>query len=170
MSYNISAYVERKGGDGKWELVTERPVSSNLKYVFEDYRNFRQLNWEDVSDGLQKKYAKEDDGTCFANFYVATLDELEEKVSADARTAYTRMNMVVRALGCSRIYNDDGEEMDSGGDDGKLTIPISKSLVEDIQLEYATIRNVGQREAFDLIVSEVMTDYNAAYRVVFTLI
>lgn len=176
MSYNITAYVERKNKDtGKWELVTEKPISSYLKYIFEDYNEYPKLNWEDLSIGLQEKYKKEKNEStgeemCYASFYTKTTQELEDAVSTKIHNAYTKLNMVVKALGCSRVYSDDGDELESWGDDegNKLTFPINKQLVEDLQYGYETMRSIGQREAIDLILSEY-TEYGEDYRVVFAL-
>ena len=177
MSYNITAYVERKNKDtGKWELVTEKPISSYLKYIFEDYNEYPKLNWEDLSDGLKGIYPLETldsttgEAKCYTSFYTKTTQELEDDVSSKIHDAYTKLNMVVKALGCSRVYSDDGDELESWGDDegNKLTFPINKQLVEDLQYGYETMRSIGQREAIDLILSEY-TEYGEDYRVVFAL-
>ena len=78
--------------------------------------------------------------------------------------------MVVKALGCSKVYSDDGEELEPWGDEDneKLTFPINKRLVEDLQYGYETMRSIGQREAIDLVLSEY-TEYGEEYRVVFVL-
>lgn len=162
MGVNVSAYVERKGADGKWELVTAKSVCSNLKYVIEDYNELPRVDWNDLSDGLKEKYTLEKDDTtgearCYANFYSTTLQELEQSVSAHTKETFVRINTIVTALGAPRIYNDDGEEMDWGGgadESSNLTIPVRKTLIEDLQLAYATIRQIGLQEAFDLFVSE----------------
>lgn len=157
MGVNVSAYVERKGADGKWELVTAKPVCSNLKYVIEDYSELPRVKWDELSDGLKGKYKLGDNGECYETFHVVTLDELEQKLSARTKETFVRINTIVSALGAPRIYNDDGEEMDWGGgadESSNLTIPVRKSLIEDLQVAYATIRQIGLQEAFDLFVSE----------------
>lgn len=178
MGYNIAAYVERKNKDtGKWELVTEKPISSYLKYIFDDYKYYPKLNWEDLSIGLQEKYKKgiddfTDEETCYASFYAKTTQELEDSVSSKIHDAYTKLNMVIKALGCSRIYSDDGDEIEPWDDDGKeedkLTLPINKQLVEDLQYGYGLMRNIGQKEAIDLVLSEYI-EQGWDYRVVFVL-
>ena len=175
MGYNIGAYVEHKNKDtGKWELVTEKPISSYLKYIFEDYQDYPKLNWEDLSAGLQEKYKKEKDSegkeVCYASFYTKTVQELEDEVSKKIHDAYTKLNVVVRALGCVRMYSDDGDELEPWEDESaeKLTFPINKSLVEDIQYGYNTMRNIGQMEAMDLAISEYI-EYGEEYRVVFVM-
>jgi hypothetical protein len=175
MGYNIAAYVERKNKDtGKWELVCKKPISSYLKYIFDDYQDYPRLKWEDLSSGLQEIYKKEKDSegkeVCYASFYTKTTQELEDSVSSKIHDAYTKLNMVVKALGCSRVYSDDGEELEPWGDDeeDKLTFPINKRLVEDLQYGYEVMRSIGQKEAIDLVLSEY-TEYGEDYRVVFVL-
>ena len=175
MGYNISAYVEHKNKDtGKWDLVTEKPVSSYLKYIFDDFQDYPKLKWEDLSEGLQNIYKREKDEStgeerCYASFYTKTTQELEDAVSSQIHDAYTKLNVIVKALGCGRMYSDDGDELDWGDDDKeKLTLPINKSLVDDLQWGYDTMRKIGQREALDLVLSEY-TEYGEDYRVVFVL-
>lgn len=175
MGYNIAAYVEHKNKDtGNWELVTEKPISTCLKYIFDDYQEFPKLEWDNLSQGLKDRYKKEKDSEgrelCYAGFYTKTPLELEDAVSDKIKDTYTRLNVVVKALGCSRVYSDDGDEIEPWGDDekDKLTFPINKQLVEDLQYGYENMRNIGQREAFDLMVSEY-TEYGEDYRVVFVL-
>lgn len=176
MGYNIAAYVEHKNKDtGKWELVTETPISSYLKYIFKDYQDYPKLNWKDLSSGLQEKFKKEKNEStgeevCYASFYTQTMQKLENDVSTDIHDAYTKLNMIVKALGCSRVYSDDGDELDSWNDEGndKLTLPINKQLVEDLQYGYEEMRNIGQKEAIDLVLSEY-AEYGEDYRVVFVL-
>lgn len=175
MGYNIAAYVEHKNKDSnKWELMCKKPVSCYLKYIFDDYQNYPKLNWEDLSVGLQAIYKKEKDSegkeVCYASFYTKTTQELENVVSSKIRNAYTKLNMVVTALGCSRVYSDDGEELEPYDDENneKLTFPINKQLIEDLQYGYDIMRSIGQREAIDLIFSEY-TEYGEEYRVVFVL-
>ena len=175
MGYNIAAYVEHKNKDtGKWELVCKKPISSYLKYIFDDYQDYPRLKWEDLSSGLQEIYKKEKDSegkdVCYASFYTKTTQELEDSVSSKIHDAYTKLNMVVKALGCSRVYSDDGEELEPWGDDeeDKLTFPINKRLVEDLQYGYEVMRSIGQKEAIDLVLSEY-TEYGEDYRVVFVL-
>ena len=175
MGYNIGAYVEHKNKDtGKWDLVCKKPISSYLKYIFDDYQDYPKLKWEDLSSGLQEIYKKEKDSegkeVCYASFYTKTTQELEDAVSSKIHNAYTKLNMVVKALGCSKVYSDDGEELEPWGDEDneKLTFPINKRLVEDLQHGYETMRSIGQREAIDLVLSEY-TEYGEEYRVVFVL-
>ena len=143
MGYNIGAYVEHKNKDtGKWDLVCKKPISSYLKYIFDDYQDYPRLKWEDLSSGLQEIYKKEKDSegkeVCYASFYTKTTQELEDAVSSKIHNAYTKLNMVVKALGCSKVYSDDGEELEPWGDEDneKLTFPINKRLVEDLQYGY----------------------------------
>ena len=175
MGYNIGAYVEHKNKDtGKWDLVCKKPISSYLKYIFDDYQDYPRLKWEDLSSGLQEIYKKEKDSegkeVCYASFYTKTTQELEDAVSSKIHNAYTKLNMVVKALGCSKVYSDDGEELEPWGDEDneKLTFPINKRLVEDLQYGYETMRSIGQREAIDLVLNEY-TEYGEGYRVVFVL-
>ena len=175
MGYNIGAYVEHKNKDtGKWDLVCKKPISSYLKYIFDDYQDYPRLKWEDLSSGLQEIYKKEKDSegkeVCYASFYTKTTQELEDAVSSKIHNAYTKLNMVVKALGCSKVYSDDGEELEPWGDEDneKLTFPINKRLVEDLQYGYETMRSIGQREAIDLVLNEY-TEYGEEYRVVFVL-
>ena len=175
MGYNIAAYVEHKNKNlNKWELVCKKPVSCYLKYIFDDYQNYPKLNWEDLSVGLQAIYKKEKDSegkeVCYASFYTKTTQELENAVSSKIRNAYTKLNMVVKALGCSKVYSDDGEELEPWDDENneKLTFPINKQLIEDLQYGYDIMRSIGQREAIDLILNEY-TEYGEEYRVVFVL-
>ena len=175
MGYNIGAYVEHKNKDtGKWDHVGQKPISSYLKYIFDDYQDYPRLKWEDLSSGLQEIYKKEKDSegkeVCYASFYTKTTQELEDAVSSKIHNAYTKLKMVVKALGCSKVYSDDGEELEPWGDEDneKLTFPINKRLVEDLQYGYETMRSIGQREAIDLVLSEY-TEYGEEYRVVFVL-
>ena len=175
MGYNIGAYVEHKNKDtGKWDLVCKKPISSCRKYIFDDYQDYPRLKWEELSSGLQEMYKKEKDSegkeVCYASFYTKTTQELEDAVSSKIHNAYTKLNMVVKALGCSKVYSDDGEELEPWGeeDNEKLTFPINKRLVEDLQYGYETMRSIGQREAIDLVLSEY-TEYGEEYRVVFVL-
>ena len=175
MGYNIGAYVEHKNKDtGKWDLVTENPVSSYLKYIFDDYQEYPKLDWEKLSTGLQGKYKKEQDPggneVCYATFYTKTISDLENEVSTKIHDAYTKLNMVVKALGCNKVYSDDGDELEPWGEDDKeqLTFPINKQLVEDLQYGYDTMRDIGRMEAINLVLSEY-TKYDEEYRVVFVL-
>ena len=168
MGVDVSAYVERKNKDtGKWELVTENAVSTRLKYVIEDYNELPRMKWEDLSEGMQAKFKKDENGNVFCNFHVTTLDDLEKSVSSRAHDVFSRMNTIVKALGVDRIYSDDGDEIDCYGEDTKekLTFPVSKSLIEDLQVGCNEIRKVGQQEAFDLLVSEYVS-YDAECRII----
>ena len=176
MGYNIGAYVEHKNKDtGKWELVTQNPISSYLKYIFKDYKDYPKLKWEDLSSGLQEKFKKEKNEStgeevCYANFYTQTMQNLEDAVSSEIHNSYTKLNMVVKALGCPRVYSDDGDELEPWGDEekDKMTFPINKQLVEDLQFGYEEMRSIGQKEAIDLVLSEYV-EYGEDYRVVFVL-
>lgn len=170
MGVNVSAYVERKNQDGSWELVTAAPVSSNLKHILKDYNEYGRLQWEDLSDGLKEKFKKDENGNCYCTFHTVTMSELEGEVESSLKQTFTRVNTIVEALGCSRIYSDDGEETGWGADDDekgkdKLTFPINKKLVEDLQYALDTMRDIGRREAFDLFVDEHM-EWGKEYRVV----
>ena len=171
MGYDVSAYVEKKNANGKWELVTPRAVSSRLKYIFDDYNKFPTLSWDEVSDGLKEMYKKDENGNVYSSFHVATLQELEDKSGAKINETFTRLNVIVKALGCERVFSDDGDELEPWGDDeekDKLTFPINKQLVEDLQYGFETVRQIGQREAFDLFISEYI-NYDGEYRIVFTV-
>jgi hypothetical protein len=171
MGYDISAYVEKKDGD-KWVLVSERPISSRLKYIIDDYKDFNGLNWDDLSDGLKGIFKKDEDGKVYHNFYVARIEDIEAKIAGKIKESYVRLNTIVKALGCQRFQSDDGEELEPWGDDEdkeKLTLPINKQLIDELQYDISDIRKIGQREAFDLFASELMSDYDATYRIVFVL-
>jgi hypothetical protein len=177
MGYDVSAYVEKKNKEtGKWDLVTPQAVSARLKYIFDDYNKFPQVKWDDLSDGMKGMYKQEKDDTtgearCYTNFYVTTLQELEDKTSDKINDCFTRLNMVVKALGCERVFSDEGDELEPWGDDekkDKLTFPINKQLIEDLQYGYETMRQIGQREAFDLFISEYI-HYDGEYRIIFTV-
>lgn len=171
MGYDVSAYVEKKNADGKWELVTPEAVSSRLKYIFEDYKEFPEVKWDDLSDGMKEKFKKDENGQVYSTFHTATLQALEDKTSTKINEVFTRLNMIVKALGCGKVYSDDGEELEPWGDDekkDKLTFPINKELVEDLQYGYEDMRKVGQREAFDLFISEYI-GWDGEYRIIFTV-
>ena len=171
MGYDVSAYVEKKNADGKWELVTPDAVSSRLKYIFEDYKEFPEVKWDDLSDGMKEKFKKDENGQVYSTFHTATLQTLEDKTSTKINEVFTRLNMIVKALGCGKVYSDDGEELEPWGDDekkDKLTFPINKELVEDLQYGYEDMRKVGQREAFDLFISEYI-GWDGEYRIIFTV-
>jgi hypothetical protein len=168
MGVNVSAYVERKNQDGSWELVTTSPVSSNLKNILKDYNEYGNLEWDDLSAGLKEKFKKDESGNCYCSFHTVTMSELEGEVESSLKQTFTRVNTIVEALGCTRIYRDDGEELgwgDDGEDKDKLTFPINKKLVEDLQYALDTMRDIGRREAFDLFVDEHM-EWGKEYRVV----
>lgn len=175
MGYNIAAYVEHKNKDtSKWELVCRKPISTCLKYILNDFNEYPKLKWEDISTGLQEIYKKDKDSegneVCYATFYTQTPDELESAVGRKIKDVFTRLNVIVRALGCQRVFSDEGEELEPWGDEDseKLTYPINKQLIEDLQFGYENMRNVGQRESFDLFLSE-FTEYGEEYRVVFVM-
>lgn len=173
MSMNLSAYVEKKNMEtGNWELVTEKPISTRLKYVIDDYDTYRRIAFEKLSDGLKTKY-KTDDGIQYGTFYHTTLDELESHINSSLTEQFSKVNMIVKALGCHRMYSDDGEELEYYGVDDdnakdKLTFPINKELVEDLQHACNSIRKIGQRETLDLIFNEHI-GYEGEYRVIFVL-
>lgn len=172
MSMNLSAYVEKKNVEtGNWELVTEKPISTRLKYVIDDYDTYRRIAFEQLSDGLKAKY-NTDDGIQYGTFYHTTLDELESHINSSLTEQFSKVNMIVKALGCHRMYSDDGEELEYYGDDDnakdKLTFPINKELVEDLQYACNSIRKIGQREALDLILNEHI-EYDGEHRVILVL-
>lgn len=172
MGYNLSAYVEQKDGDDKWVLTSDRPISSRLKYIIDDYKDFDSLDWDDLSDGLKGIFKKDEDGKVYYSFYVARIEDIEAKISEKIKETYVRINTIVKALGCQRFQSDDGEELEPWGDEEdkeKLTLPINKQLIDELQYAIADIRKIGQREAFDLFASELMSDYDAVYRIVFVL-
>lgn len=171
MGYDVSAYIEKKNAEGKWELVTPDAISARLKYIFEDYKEFPEVKWDDLSDGMKEKFKKDENGNVYSTFHATTLQALEDKTSTKINECFTRLNMIVKALGCSKVYSDDGEELAGWGDDekkDKLTFPINKELVEDLQYGYEDMRKVGQREAFDLFISEYI-EWNGEYRIIFTV-
>ena len=90
MGYDISAYVEKKDGD-KWVLVSERPISSRLKYIIDDYKDFNGLNWDDLSDGLKGIFKKDEDGKVYHNFYVARIEDIEAKIAGKIKESYVRL-------------------------------------------------------------------------------
>ena len=54
---NLSAYVEQKNNEtGKWELVTDTPISTRLKYIIDNYDTNPRVSWDELSDGLKEKY------------------------------------------------------------------------------------------------------------------
>lgn len=172
MGVDVSAYVEKKNKEtGKWELVTENPVSSRLKYILDDYNEIQKIGWDDLSDGLKEKFKKDDSGNVYANFHVTTLDELENSAARLTSETYTRINTIVKALGATRIYRDDGEELWGDGEGSKesLTFQVNKELVDDLQLAYGTIRSIGQREALDVVLSEHV-GYDTEYRIILTVV
>ena len=171
MGYDVSAYVEKKNADGKWELVTASAVSARLKYIFDDYKEFPEVRWDDLSDGMKEKFKKDDNGQVYTTFHATTLQELEDKSSKKISDCFTRLNFIVKALGCCKVYSNDGDELEPWGEDEKkekLTFPINKELIEDLQYGYEDMRKVGQREAFDLFISEFI-DWDGEYRIIFTV-
>ena len=159
MGVDVAAYVEKKNKEtGKWELSTQDAVSARLKYILEDWNDMKKVDWDDLSDGLQKKYPKDENGQTYATFHVTTLDNLEDAVAKKTTETFTRINTIVKALGADRVYSDDGEETWGGGDDSnkkdKLTIPINKDLIEDLQFAFSDVRKIGQMETLDLFLSE----------------
>ena len=117
MGYDISAYVEQKKDGDKWVLVSERPISSRLKYIIDDYKDFNDLNWDDLSDGLKGIFKKDEDGKVYHNFYVARIEDIEAKIAGKIKESYVRLNTIVKAMGCQRFQSDDGEELEPWGDD-----------------------------------------------------
>lgn len=173
MGVDVSAYVEKKNMEtGKWELSTQDAVSTRLKYILEGWNDMKNVDWEDLSEGLKNKYPKAADGTTYATFHVSTLDELEMEVSRKTAETFTRINTIIKALGVDRMYSDDGEEVESwsdggGGDDypNKLTIPVNRELIDDLQFAFSTVRQIGQRETLDLFLSEKI-GYDTEYRII----
>ena len=173
MGVDVAAYVERKNKEtNKWELVTESPVSTRLKYIIDDFDELPRIQWGDLSEGIQKKFPKDENGQAYATFYVTTLEDLEREVEKQTTSTFTRINTIVKALGAYRIYRDDGEESAWGGVDDdksdKLTIPVNKDLIEDLQMAFGDVRKIGQREALDLILSEYI-GYDTEYRVILSV-
>ena len=170
MGVHLSAYVEEKTDKG-WKMVSKESPSHYLESIFSTYsRDFRRENWDNLSDGLKKKYPKEEkENICYATFYVSTIEEIESKINANIHDIFTRLNLVLKALGSDRIYNDDGEE--SAGyeseSESKMTIPINKALMEDVQYGYSAMREIGQQEAFTLFMNQYIDDYSKSYRIVF---
>lgn len=173
MGMNLSAYVEKKNKEtGNWELVTEGPISTRLKYVIGDYDRKTKVLWDSLSNGLKEKFKKDpENGMVYANFYETTLEELESEVSSSLTSCFSKLNLIVKALGCDHIYSEDGEELEYLGEsskEDKLTFPINKELVEDLQYAFHDIRELGQREALDLILSEHI-GYEGEHRVILVL-
>lgn len=167
MSVNIAGYVEVKGEDGKWKLVTEHPVCSRLKYIIEDYHELPRLKWEDVSEGLQNRYQKDENGEVYASFYRTSLSDIETKISNEVKETFTKLNVIVEALGADKMYSDDGEEVMYGSDSkDNLTFPVNKTLIDTLQYGYEHMRKIGQKEAFDLFINEHI-DYGQEHRIVF---
>ena len=161
MGVSVLVYVERKNKDtGKWELTTEEPVTTRFNYIFNNStEEFPKLKWEDISDGLQKKFPRdEQSGADCAGFYSTTLDELEAGVAKTTSETFVRLNTIVKALGAQRFYRDDGEESWSDvperKDGADLTIPVSIALMDDLQYAFQDLRDIGHREAFDVILSD----------------
>ena len=181
MGVDVSAYVEKKNTEtGKWELSTMDAVSTRLKYILDEWNDMKKVDWEDLSEGLKNKYPKAADGTTYATFHVSTLDELEMEVSRKTTETFTRINTIIKALGVDRMYSDDGEEEEEeseswsgggggggGGDDysNKLTIPVNRELIDDLQFAFSTVRQIGQRETLDLFLSEKI-GYDTEYRII----
>ena len=170
MSMNLSAYVEKKNNEtGKWELVTDTPISTRLKYIIDNYDNNPRVSWDELSDGLKEKYKKDSEtGMVYGTFYETSLSELEDEVNSSLTKQFSKLNMIVKALGCCRMFSDDGEELeyfDDSNKKDKLTFQINKELIDDLQFAFHGIREVGQREALDLILSEYM-GYDGEFRVI----
>lgn len=167
MSINLSAYVEVKQDDGSWKLVTENPICTRLKYIIEDYDELPKLNWENLSSGMKEKF-KMEDGHCWATFHYTTLENLESKSEKDMTQIFTKVNLIVKAMGVECTHSDEGEDIDWGYGEPQnqgLTYQINKELVTDLQDELTRIRNIGQREAFDLFVSEHI-EWDKEHRIV----
>ena len=179
MGYNISAYVERKNSEtGEWELATPEPVSTCLKYVFDDFKDYPRIERSNVSKELQEKFKLEkvvdssgkETEVCYANFYTKTIQEIEDELTKEIKEVYTKLNMIVTALGCTKLYTNDGEEIDSWDESKeRLTFPINKTLIDDLQWGYNTMRKIGQKEMFDLVANEYTSYGSAECRVVFVL-
>jgi hypothetical protein len=86
------------------------------------------------------------------------LDELEAGVAKTTSETFVRLNTIVKALGAQRFYRDDGEESWSDvperKDGADLTIPVSIALMDDLQYAFQDLRDIGHREAFDVILSD----------------
>ena len=71
-------------------------------------------------------------------------------------------------MGVECTHNDEGEDIDWGCGEPQnmgLTYQVNKELITDLQEELTKIRNIGQREAFDLFVSEHV-DWGKEHRIV----
>lgn len=169
MGISVSAFIEVKNDKGNWELVGGgKPVSASVKYLIDDYHECPRLEWDDLSEGLQGVFKKDEDGRVYTTFYTTTLKELEEYTDKKVREVYTHINTIVKALGCARMYSDEGEEIDNWDTDEKekMTFPVNKQLIEDFQWALADNRRIGQREAFDLFIAD-NTEWGKEYRIVF---
>ena len=175
MGYNIAAYIEQKNDDGTWTLARKDPIASSLKYILGDEaRDGKRIQWDDLSDGLKEIFKKDENGNVYAGFTVLTIGEMETALNASIKETFTKLNTIVQALGCNKIYNDDGEEMDWGDDEDErkknpLTFPVNKSLIEDIQDGYIKMREIGQKETIDLIFNDAM-EYGKEYRIILATI
>ena len=111
MSANVSAYVEKFNEEKKeWDLATPNPISTRLNYILPDYNELPRLQHQDLSSELKSAFPVEESGQCYASFYTTTLEELEEKVNQDVRGIYSKLNVIIKAMGVHPIYTNDGEE------------------------------------------------------------
>lgn len=168
MSVNLSAYVEVKQDDGSWKLVTDRPICSRLKYIIDDYDELPRLNWDNLSDRLKDIFKKDESGNVYATFHYTTLENLESKSEREMTRVFTKINLIVKAMGVECTHNDEGEDIEWGYGEPQnmgLTYQVNKELITDLQEELTKIRNIGQREAFDLFVSEHV-DWGKEHRIV----
>lgn len=165
---DISAYIEKRNADGKWELVSDRPICSSLKYIVDDWSDLSILKWDDLSEGMKAIYRKDKSGQVYSSFRMATLSYMEGVVESMVREAYTKINVILKALGAETVYSDDGEEL-CVGDESKerLTFPVNRELLVDLQWQIDRIRHAGQREAFDMILNSQMHWDGDSHRVVF---
>lgn len=170
MGVQVHTYNEKKNDDGKWELTTKKPITSMAKYIIGDYNQCGRLNYADLSDGLKEIYKPNEDGIPYESFYVTTMEKLENKVNNMVTNTFTKLNVIIKALGCVPYHDDEGSDMDYPDDDTseKQTFPINKSLVSDIQYALDDLRTIGQRETFDGILNEHM-EYGKEYRIVFVV-
>lgn len=175
MSVNLSAYIEKKDkSTGEWKLVTEKPVFSRLKYILDDYNELPRLKPGDVSKELLSRYSYGDEkgvsNEVYGTFYVTTIDELNKKVNHGIEHAFSKINTIVKALGCVPVYDNCGDEIESDDyqNSTELTVPVVSGLVYDLQVACANLRSLGNREMLAVIFDDY-TDYGEETRVVLVL-
>ena len=161
MGTTVYAYVEKKTGKkGKWELVSDNPVASFVKYVIDDYGNFKSIGFDELSDGLKKKYS---DG--FASFFVTDVGEIDDATNRGLEIVYSTVNTIMTALGVPHTHSASGEEIEYDGDFTGMTNQVAKELILQLQNSFDVIRNIGQRECLALILNEA-NDYVSEFRVI----